>query len=658
MRENCMAGYLNSNERDPSLLLDALRYSSASGESNSANLTVLEELAISSASKNLRMSDSALAKIRILSNSKSDSAEIAQKKEARIRLHRALAFLQREEIDSAQKELNSVLSILQGLPEKSKKIFLIAQYFSCASTCARARGDRGAAAAFSSARDGLKDPVLAKQIYLKYKLPGFESDFSADYRALFYLAKYRRSSKQSERQIALTQMRPYLTDDGLSKSSKAALLLELAYHAANTQDLALENLLLAEWLKLKSPSAQASLEEIVSLSPLLDIAASTGNSAAGIDLLEHYVEAVELKKIRPEAWSVWFENLDVFCLQVKLFPIPEAYRERIDRICQRVQAIAFSDGKSCASIELIRLGLLEDKEKFADAEKEFLQKVLVDRQFERLMPAPARFLIFTSLIDRLSVGLQRNFGPESRRRFISAVLASNKLSKEVKANTAVLAAKMEHDYDAKSTSRTNEILLKYANDPSLKQQHYELEDTLLRFYCWAGDLSHGAEFYSRMKSELKAEPALLVSHCHSALSWLRAFPSYKPDWHQVCVEKKFPDAIFRDGFQLIKYLKNDKQRVEYTLWFAQYELCRGDKDGCIKLCDSILMNSENTKYSVYFPAKILREQLAGNNNLPQGKISCVKGTRDELACLWSLLFTAGYKLESDRVKNLTERIAE
>ena len=498
MRENCMAGYLNSNERDPALLLDALRYSSASGETNSADLTVLEELAISSASKNLRMSDSALAKIRILSTSNSASAEIAQKKEARIRLHRARTFLKRKEVDSAQKELNSVLSLLQGMPENSKKLFLVSQYFSCASACALACGDEDAAATFSSAQDGLKDPALAKEIYSKYKLPGFQSDCSADYRGLFYLSKYRRSFDQKEREVALTQMRTYLNDGGLSKSSKAAILLELAYYAAITQDIALENLLLEEWMKIKSPASFASLEEIVSLSPLLSIAAKTGNSAVGIDLLEHYIDAAEQKKIKAEAFSAWFENLDVFCLQIKLFPTPGAYRERIDRICQRAQALAALNGKLCASIELIRLGRLEDNEKFADAEKIFLQKVLIDRQFEPLFSTPERFLIFTSLIDRLSDGLQKNFGPESRRRFIFALLANNKLSKEVRANTAIQAAKMEHEYDAKTTSRTNEMLLKYVNDPSLSQQHYELEDTLLRFYCWAGDLSHGAAFYSRL----------------------------------------------------------------------------------------------------------------------------------------------------------------
>lgn len=659
MRENCLVGYTSSQHHDPALLLEALKYSAASKGRNSEDLSLLEELGIASASDNSHIMNSALARIHSFEKNGSAVAEVAKKKEARVRMYRVLALLKDGEVDAARNELKKVLELLRQMSQQTEKLFLLTRYFALASAVAKTDGDSRLANEYDADLKNLNVPKLADAIYSKYNLPGANVDCSSDYRALYYLSQLRRSSDLKAKQEAIDHLVEILDRDDVSRSSKAPVLLELAYHAAGVQDKKLGSRLVQKWLELKSSTPATSIEEINTMVPLLQLGLILNDPSTGITILEYYMSSLETKKLPHYAYGNFFPYFDVQCLQLKVFPNNPEYRDRLGKIIERAELFARENNETAASIQLVKLDILLDDGKIAEAEKLLTKNVLLNKEYKSINSKPERFLILTSIVNRLAEGLQAKFGSKSRSKFLDFVLNSDKIPIAIKASTAIKRAELEHIYDGKSSGQTNEILAKYINLKGLDSaSHYDLEDTLLRFYCWSGDFNNGAHFYARLKNELKNRPDVLLSHCHSALSWLRAFPSFTPEWHALCVEKRFPDAIFRDGFALLPNSKDESYKGSYILWFAQYELCRGDKNECTRLCDSLLSKPENKKYSFYFPAQVLRSQLVDDAEIPKGKIHCVKGTRDELACLWSLLYTADYKKASARVKTLCEQQIE
>lgn len=677
LREMLADTYKHSDPKDPRLLQKALSYSAKSGEPNIEDLDLLEELSLSEAelartgqsnkvvptatvSKLVKDATQQLHKRSARDKVSKTNFAICKKKELRVHVAQAKLALRNSNLAEAAKQIEESRSVLRTMPPIGDKQRMILDYVICSEILARKRSDAARAENYHAMIAGLRDPAFAKSWYLKNGASGYDLDYSPEYISLYDLAQMRTATGGAKKK-SIEDAIENCSKKNIPRSIAASVLLTACQQVITLDDLALKKRVLASWFLVQGQN-KPKVDEEGQVMPLILPMAELMPRDRKISLaaLTQFINCFEsgLLKIENNQYILidYYGQLDM----LGLLPFNESEAAELLQLSQRARKLAQSHKLSTADIILAEALALAELKRADEAEKlaiDFLKEPTTKDELR----APENGGIFRIAFGSIANGLQEKYGKERRLKFCNAVLADPRWAPDNKFE--ILLPILELDKHDPQISREHiECLAQLLRSKTLTKRSLDsANNVLLRYYCWDHQFDKAEALYHELKKQYSSQPEKLAELCLDQIGWLRAFPSYTDEGHTRGIQKKYPDEMIRDGALLAdRFFAKDAEKLSrYKLMLAEYEVCRDDKAAALKLVSELVQNEKYKPFASYLAAQALESELSGKpSKIPVGKIKAPKGSKIEIGCLWSLLYTSKNFDSSNRVKGLESRIEE
>ncbi|MBX9690369.1 MAG: hypothetical protein K2X27_26885 [Candidatus Obscuribacterales bacterium] len=663
MRELYAADFKAGPLKEPLLLRKALKYSELSQSTRFPNLDLIEESIFLSSYKS-KSTLSALQRLKHASAEASASPcyrSVAEQKLLRQELRLCRFAIKNNDTDFAEKLLNDLRLRLQkgNALFSASRLSLIKQYLGNLAELKLLQSESDAASRLESAIERLHDPEFARAWYKQNGFKTFEQDFPQDYIAEYNMQHLSSVPDRQQQLLALTRAVNACASESVLDSKRLPILFDAYVQASLLNDKKLKELIFSVWSKTSALKKPSTVDQAKLIVGLIGFVGQSPEQARSILLLERYLDCMDSGLVDPKTQDFFIEDLKQQLDQIQLRVDKVSDCEKILRIAKRVEFL-------CAANKMDSSGALAEEAlcfarlgNFESAETALLASLSKASSFHRNKNSEANMLALSRAV--LSY-LQASAQIDREQALLNLIVANKEWSAENRVKFMLDAAEIYHkkNDDKKWRKICEELASMEQKADFSRETRDDVREYLLRSYIWQEKTLAAEQLYLKFLDQSKSKPAQFEELTRMELSWFRARPSYNAEYKRMALKGEFPDRICYDALDFSeKYQRDPEKRAFIYLWAAQYEFCKDNKKTCIELCDKALKGQSFETAASFLPALYLKAVAEGKNpELPSDRIKCKAGTKSEMECEWSMLYTAGCKKASDKLRLMIPRVDE
>lgn len=614
------------------------------------DLELTEELARLGGTK-----EAGAAEKKLLSLSKSrDEAirNIASAKSISLELLLARKALKQGNIESAKRNLRTVMSIMRTAPTANSypRTAHIRTYLSLSLQLARMQKDEQRCVELESEQKLLDDVVSAKRFYEISGIDGYENDYPASLRIQALVSQSEHAKRNDLR--ALHEALSLCVDASVPMSTRVPVFLHALAKAQADKDIDLGRRVLKAWYE--SPhELPASKEEARMLLALLLPSEIERNAVIGDELLNGLVASINRSLLSDESYSDFVANITRYCLALNLvYPNADEGRKKLDQVEQLLQYCkkTNADDRGLLAVKsslLLRLGKMDDGHKILM--KLLAQKNALENNRELLLASNVRVYA-------------NSLAVKDRAAFLEKAIAMQTWSLPIRKDLLLdlAAAFQSSNQEAKWNSVLSELYGDSHREAVTNPLQVALDEYRLRSLVLQGKPVEAGKAYRSFKTLYSKNMPEWESLCHRQISWLRAYAQYGDKYHANAVNGLFPDECFREAVRVSGEVfgKDAAKHSECLLYLAEYEFCRGKNEEAKAICELITSKWTAQNSNAYLAAMDLSEELAGHPVALKGSYHAYPGSREQLDNLHSIYSSAGNEQAKSRMEKMLPLVKE
>ncbi len=590
-----------------------------------------------------------------------DVRQIALQKLMRLKILTAESYLRSSEPTKAEALVKSTLNDLRAQNrnfDTAPQQINVEKLLNLMVRIKEAQGDSAGKKQAETIAMSLADPTSARVWYHQNRLKGFDESYPAE-----YVIRHLMATKKMNKEEALQEALKVCSRPSVRTSTRMYLLREVMSEGLRTENRHLEDLALKFWLThcSKTPirfAPEASL--VYSFRGTMHRSASEAIFKVIIPKIEAGIKLDLLSRAQAQDYLNEYELRGMI---LKRWP-PHNQREARarERELARLTELARSKGLYTCPLDVARAFALVVLDHPESAERLLLKALGELRSNKSIHPWDEPSFTAETLAVAQAVAKEHNIAGYERAWKVLRTAAD---SYEWHALSRLNLMENLYGYCGKRHEKEKLACLKevirLVNSNKFDRSTMRGVTFFILNNCIeTGKLKEANKRFNDAKKAFGENSREFCDVCADLIMYRRAYPAYAPAALKVCNEEPFPNNAFQLAPRLAErsYGSDSLKYLSSLQYLAQYELCRGNFDRALTLCQEFRRSPSAKKSRLYLANLDLEGELEHRVGLSGEAVTARPGSIVELTCLANVYNHVGRAQARDRVNAFKSRVTE